>query len=78
MNAEGATHMSEILATGPSLLETECADQLDGGLHPGLRHLLLYLAECKPSLRWLRSCCDELHLLLSTLLHYHYLHKYGE
>lgn len=76
--AERAVHMSGALSAGPSLLETECASRLDATLHPGLRHLLRWLADCRPRLAPLASCADELYLLLSTLLHYHYLHEKGQ
>lgn len=73
--AERAVHLSGALTSGPSLLETECAGRLDAALHPGLRHLLSWLAEIRPNLQPIAECADELYLLLSTLLHTHYLNE---
>lgn len=75
--AERAVYISGALIDAPSLLEVECAGRLDATLHPGLRHLLQWLSDLDPRLVPLATCADEVFLLLSTLLHYHYLRQKG-
>lgn len=81
--AERAVHLSGALTQKvdlPSspLLETVCATRLDSSLHHALRQIVDWLATIKPNpFASVAELIDEVYLIMSSLLHYHYIENGG-